>query len=125
MKDCAQSILDIFLIPASYGDFKGSELDYSTTQIRKMWNVCFSFFIVNYPRILEQLKIFYANEMLITCLKKYSAKEGLKLSKEESEKLGAEVVQVFKIPEIINFTSSIPKSATCLIQVSQINFARS
>ena len=92
MKACVQSILAIFLILASYGDIKGSELDYSTTQIRKMWYVCSSVFRVNYPRIMEQLKIFYANEMLITCLKKYSAKEGLKLSKEESEKLGTEVV---------------------------------
>ena len=45
---------------------------------------------------------------------KYSAKEVLKLSKEESGKLGAEVAQVCKIPEliIINITSSIPKGAT-------------
>ena len=63
---------------------------------------------------MEQLKIFYANEMLITCLKKYSAKEGLKLSKEESEKLEAEVAQVCKTPEliIIKITSSIPKGTT-------------
>ena len=45
---------------------------------------------------------------------KYSAKEVLKLRKEESGKLGAEVAQVCKIPEliIINITSSIPKGAT-------------
>ena len=57
MKACVQSILAIFLILASYGDIKGSELDYSTTQIRKMWYVCSSVFRVNYPRIPEQLKI--------------------------------------------------------------------
>ena len=57
MKACVQSILAIFLILASYGNFKGRELDYSTTQIRKMWYVCSSVFRVNYPRIPEQLKI--------------------------------------------------------------------
>ena len=46
--------------------------------------------------------------------KKYSAKEVLQLSKEESGKLGSEVAQICKIPEliIINITSSIPKGAT-------------
>ncbi|GIT04025.1 MAG: hypothetical protein CM1200mP28_12840 [Deltaproteobacteria bacterium] len=38
---------------------------------------------------------------------KYSAKEVLKLSKEESRKLGAEVAQVCKIPELIII--NIPK----------------
>ena len=114
MKACVQSILAIFLILASYGNFKGRELDYSTTQIRKMWYVCSSVFRVNYPRISEQLKIVlcdcYANHLR----EKYSAKEVIKLSKEESGKLRAEVAQVCKIPEliIINITSSIPKGAT-------------
>ena len=114
MKACEQSILAIFLILASYGDIKGSELDYSTTQIRKMWYVCSSVFRVNYPRIPEQLKIVLCDCYVNHLREKYSAKDVLKLSKEESGKLGAEVAQVCKIPEliIINITSSIPKGAT-------------
>ena len=120
MKACVQSILAIFLILASYGDIKGSELDYSTTQIRKMWYVCSSVFRVNYPRIPEQLKIVLCDCYVNHLREKYSAKEVLKhsevlkLSKEESGKLGAAVAQVCKIPElkIINISSSIPKGAT-------------
>ena len=79
-----------------------------------MWNVCFSVFIVNYPRIMEQLKIILCDCYFNHLREKYSAKEVLKLSKEESGKLGSEVAQVCKIPEliIINITSSIPKGAT-------------
>ena len=114
MKACIQSILAIFIILASYGDIKGSELDYSTTQIRKMWYVCSSVFRVNYPRIQEQLKIVLCDCNVNHLREKYSAKEVLKLNKEESGKLGAEVAQVCKIPEliIINITSSILKGAT-------------
>ena len=89
MKDCAQSILDIFLIPVSYRDFKGSELDYSTTQIRKIWYVCFSVFRVNCPRIQNQLKIVLCICYVNHLREKYSAKEVLKLSDKESVKLGA------------------------------------
>ena len=114
MKACTQSILAIFLILASYGNFKGRELDYSTTQIRKMWYVCSSVFRVNYLMIPEQLKIVLSDCYLKHLHEKYSAKNVLKLSKEESEKLGAEVAQVCKIPEliIINIPSSSPKGAT-------------
>ena len=114
MKACVKSILAIFLILASYGDFKGSELDYSTTQIRKMWYVCSSVFRVNYQRIPEELKIVLCDCYVNHMLEKYSAKEVIKLSKEESGKLGAEVAQVCKIPEliIVNITSSFPKGAT-------------
>ena len=114
MKACVQSILAIFLILVSYGDIKGSELDYSTTQIRKMWYVCSSVFRVNYLMIPEQLKIVLCDSYVNHLRKKYSSKEVLKLSKEESGKLEAEVAQVCKIPEliIINITSSIPKGAT-------------
>ena len=114
MKTCIQSILAIFLILASYGDIKGSELDYSTTQIRKMWYVCSSVFRVNYPRIPEQLKIVLCVCYVNHLRENSSAKDVLKLSKEESGKLGAEVAQVCKMPEliIINITSSIPKGAT-------------
>ena len=124
MKACVQSILAIFLILAPYGNFKGRELDYSTTQIRKMWYVCSSVFRVNYLMISEQLKIVFFDYYVNHLREKYSAKEVLKLSKEESRKLGAEVAQVCKIPEliIINIPSSIPKGATWLIHFSQMNF---
>ena len=114
MKACVQSILAIFLILASYGDIKGSELDYSTTQIRKMRYVSSSVLRVNYPRITEQLKIVLCDCYVNHMSEKYSAKEVLKLSKEESGKLGAEVAQVRKIPELItiNISISIPKGAT-------------
>ena len=113
MKACVQSIIAIFLILASYGDIKGIELDYSTTQIRKMWYVCSSVLRVNYSKILEQLKIVLCDCYVNHLSENYSAKEVLRLSKEESGKLGAEVAHVCKIPElIINTTSSIPKGAT-------------
>ena len=114
MKAYVQSILAIFLILVSYGDIKGSELDYSTTQIRTMWYVCSSVFRVNYPRIPEQLKIVLCDCYVNHLREKYSAREVLKLNKEESGKLGAEVAHVCKIPEliIINIPSSIPKGAT-------------
>jgi len=114
MKACVQSILAIFLIFASYGDIKGSGLDYSTTQIRKMWYVSSSVFRVNYPRIREQLKIVLCDCYVNHLREIYSSKEVFKVSKEESGKLGAEVAQLCKIHEliIINITSSIPKGAT-------------
>ena len=114
MKACVQSILAIFLILASYGDIKGSELDYSTTQIREIWYECSSVFRVNYPRMSEELKVVLCDCYVNHLREKYSAKEVLKLSKEESGKLGAEVAQACKIPELMikNITSSIPKGAT-------------
>ncbi len=74
MKACLQSILAIFLILASYGDTKGSGLDYSTTQIRKMWYVCSSVFKGNYPRISEQLKIVSCDCYVNHLRERYSAK---------------------------------------------------
>ncbi len=114
MKACIQYILATFLILASYGDIKGKELDYSTTQIRNMWFVCSSVFRVNYPRIPEQIKIVLCDCYVNHLRETYSAKEVLELSKEESGKLGSEVAQACKMPEliIINITSSIPKGAT-------------
>ena len=114
MKTHLQYILAIFLILASYADIKGNELDYSTTQIRTMWYVCSTGFRVNYPKIPEQIKIVLCDCYVNHLRKKYSAKEVLQLSKEESGKLGSEVAQICKIPEliIINITSSIPKGAT-------------
>ena len=84
MKACVQSISVIFLILASYGDIKGGELNYSTIQIRKIWYVCSSVFRVNYPRISEQLKIVLCDCDANHLREKYSAKEVLKLSKDES-----------------------------------------
>ena len=108
MKACVQSILAIFLILASYGYIKASELDYSTTQIREIWYECSSVFRVNYPRMSEELKVVLCDCYVNHLREKYSAK------KDESGKIGAEVDQVCKISEliIINITSSIPKSAT-------------
>ena len=85
MKACVQSILAIFLILASYGYIKGSELDYSTTQIREIWYECSSVFRVNYQMISEQLKIVLCDGYVNHLREKYSAKM------EESGKIGAEV----------------------------------
>ena len=49
------NILTLLLILASYGNIKGNELDYSTTQIRKMWFECSTGLRVNYPKIPAQI----------------------------------------------------------------------
>ena len=94
MGACVQSILAIFLILASYGYIKGSELDYSTTQIREIWYECSSVFTVNYQMISEQLKIVLCDCYVNHLRENFSAKDVIKLSKEESGKLGAEVAQL-------------------------------
>ena len=50
MKKNTQYILALLLILASYGHIKGNELDYSTTQIRKMWFECSTGLRVNYQK---------------------------------------------------------------------------
>ena len=114
MKKHTQYILALLLILASYGHIKGNELDYSTTQIRKMWFECSTGLRVNYPKIPAQIKIVLCDCYVNQVRSKYTAKEVLELTKEESGKLGLEVAQICsKIPEYFkNKTTSIPVGAT-------------
>ena len=114
MKKNTQYILALILILASYGNIKGNELDYSTTQIRKMWFECSTGLRVNYPKIPAQIKIVLCDCYVNQLRMKYTAKEVLELTKEESGKLGLEVAQICsKIPEDFkNKTTAIPVGAT-------------
>ena len=109
-----QYILALLLILASYGNIKGNELNYSTTQIRKMWIECSTELRVNYPKIPEQIKIVLCDCYVNQVRRKYTAKEVLELTKEESGKLVIEVVQVCsKIHEgFKNKTTALPVGAT-------------
>ena len=109
-----QYILALLLILASYGHIKGNELDYTTTQIRKMWFECSTGLRVNYPKIPAQIKIVLCDCYVNQVRSKYTAKEVLELTKEDSGKLGLEVAQICsKIPEDFkNKTTAIPVGAT-------------
>ena len=105
-------ILALLLILASYGHIKGNELDYSTTQIRKMWFECSTGLRVNYPKIPAQIKIVLCDCYVNHMREKYSAEEVLEITKEESWKLGSEVAQICKIPEKLRKTTrAIPQRA--------------
>ena len=114
MKKHTQYILALLLILASYGHIKGNELDYSTTQIRKMWFGCSTGLRVNYPTIPAQIKIVLCDCYVNRMREKYSAEEVLEITKEESWKLGLEVAQICsKIPEDFKYkTIAIPVGAT-------------
>ena len=107
-----QYILALLLILASYGHIKGNELEYSTTQIRKMWFECSTGLRVNYPKIPAQIKIVLCDCYINHMREKYSAEEVLEITKEESWKLGLEVAQICKIPEKLRKTTrAIPQGA--------------
>ena len=84
---------------ASFGHVQGNELDYSTTQIRTMWFGCSTGFIVNFPKMPEQIKIVLCDCYINYMRKKYTAEQVLEITKEESSILGLEVAQICKIPE--------------------------
>ena len=109
-----QYILALLLILASHGHIKGNEFDYSTTQIRKMWFECSTGLRVNYPKIPAQIKIVLCDCYVNQVRSKYTAKEVLELTKEESGKRGFEVAQICSnIPEDFkNKTTAIPVGAT-------------
>ena len=100
MKKHTQYILALLFTLASYGHVQGNELDYSTKQIRKMWFECSTGLRVNYPKIPEQIKIVLCDCYVNQVRKKFTVKEVLELTKEESGKLGLEIAQICsKIPE--------------------------
>ena len=105
MKKHTQYLLALLLILASYGHIKGNELDYSTTQIKKMWFECSTGLRVNYPKIPAQIKIVLCDCYINHMREKYSAEEVLEITKEESWKLGLEVAQICKIPEKLRKTT--------------------
>ena len=51
MKTQTQYMLAILLLLVSYGHTKASELDYSTEQIRNMWQTCSNNFRTNLSQI--------------------------------------------------------------------------
>ena len=112
MKKHTQYILALLFTLASYGHVKGNELDYSTTQIRKMWFEYSTGLRVNYPTIPAQIKIVLCDCYVNQIRRKYTAKEVLELTKEESGELGLEVAQICKIPEKLRKTTrAIPQGA--------------
>ena len=112
MKKHTQYILALLFTLASYGHVQGNELDYSTKQIRTMWFGCSTGFIVNFPKMPEQIKIVLCDCYVNHMRKKYSAEEVLDITKEESFKLGLEVAQICKIPdELIKTKRAVPQGS--------------
>ena len=65
-----------------------------------MWFECSTGLRVNYPKIPEQIKIVLCDCYVNQVRKKFTVKEVLELTKEESGKLGLEIAQICsKIPE--------------------------
>ena len=110
MKKHAQYILALLFTLASYGHVQGNELDYSTKQISTMWFGCSTVFRINFPKVPEQIKIVLCDCYVNQVRKKFTVKEVLELTKEESGKLGLEIAQICsKIPEEYkNKTKAIP-----------------
>ena len=108
-----QYILALLLILSSYRHIKGNELDYSTTQIRKMWFECSTGLRVNYPKIPAQIKIVLCDCYVNQVRRKYTVKEVLELTKEVSGELGLEVAQICSriTEDFKNKTIAIPVGA--------------
>ena len=79
-----------------------------------MWFECSTGQRVNYPKVPAQIKIVLCDCYVNQVRRKYTAKEVLELTKEESGKLGLEVVQICsKIAEDFkNKTTTILLGAT-------------
>lgn len=99
MKKYSRLFLVTLFIIYSNGQIKGKELGYSTTQIREMWYICSTELKKKIPKISEENKILLCDCYVNHLRKKFTAKEVLNLSNEESYELGIEVSKMCKISE--------------------------
>ena len=90
MKKNTRFLLAIFLILATYGQSKGKDLEFSTTQIREMWFICSTELRRKIPNIPEGQKVYLCDCYVNQLRMKFTSEEFLNLSKDESYKLGLE-----------------------------------
>ena len=110
MKTQTQYTLAILLLLVSYGHTKASELDYSTEQIREMWQACSYNFQVKFPQITKIIRWPLCDCYMDQLRKTYSSLRVKTLSDNESMAIGSEIAGVCVIPEdLLNKSKVIPE----------------
>ena len=103
-------ILTTLLLLGSYGYAKESELEYSTEQIREMWQACSYNFQINFPKIPERIRWPLCDCYMDHLRKTYSSLRVKTLSDNESMAIGSEIAGVCVIPEdLLNKSKVIPE----------------
>ena len=103
-------ILTTLLLLGSYGYAKESELEYSTEQIRGMWQSCSYFLQEEYPQIPGKIRIPLCDCYMDHLRKTYSSLRVKTLSDNESMAIGSEIAGVCVIPEdLLNKSKVIPE----------------
>ena len=99
MKTQTQYMLAILLLLVSYGHTKASELDYSTEQIREMWQACSYNFQINFPQISERIRWPLCYCYMDHLRKTYSSLRVKTLSDNESMTIVLGVAKICVIPK--------------------------
>ena len=99
MKTQTQYMLAILLLLVSYGHTKASELDYSTEQIRNMWQTCSNNFRTNLSQIPDRIRHPLCDCYMDEVKTIYSAQRVKVLTWEEAQKLGLEIARICMISE--------------------------
>ena len=103
-------ILTTLLLLGSYGYAKESELEYSTEQIREMWQDCSYNFQINFPQIQQRIRWPLCDCYTDHLRKTYSSFRVKTLSDNESMAIGSEIAGVCVIPEdLLNKSKVIPE----------------
>ena len=103
-------ILTTLLLLGSYGYAKESELEYSTEQIREMWQACSYNFQVKFPQITKIIRRPLCDCYMDHLRKTYSSQRVKTLSDNELMAIGLEVAGVCPIPEDLpNKSKLIPE----------------
>ena len=92
-------ILTTLLLLGSYGYAKESELEYSTEQIREMWQACSYNFQINFHKIPERIKWPLCDCYMDHLRKTYSSLRVKTLSDNESMTIGLGVAKICVIPK--------------------------
>ena len=103
-------ILTTFFLLGSYGYAKEPELEYSTEQIREMWQDCSYNFQIKFPQIQQSIRWPLCDCYTDHLRKTYSSFRVKTLSDNESMAIGLEVAGVCVIPEdLLNKSKVIPE----------------
>ena len=103
-------ILTTLLLLGSYGYAKESELEYSTEQIREMWQACSYNFQVKFPQITKIIRWPLCDCYMDQLRKTYSSLRVKTLSDNESMAIGSEIAGVCVIHEdLLNKSKVIPE----------------
>ena len=103
-------ILTTFLLLGSYGYAKESELEYSTEQIREMWQACSQNFQIRFSQIPQRIRWPLCDCYMDHLRKTYSSLKVKTFSDNESMAIGLEVAGVCVIPEnLLNKSKLIPE----------------